>query len=417
MLYEGVMNGLFEGSINTAIFLEKSHRFDEDPVFGALLKRVWKGELTEEDIQMLNTRVVGQNGVTLPAVTTDDDACYACPINKQRNATSGGIFQKHLLSSGEFPPIDSEELPPSHTVIIEADIHSCTTANKKEKTRVSREMRDRIINTCGDAHVRSGQSKKIDPCLRIYKGAHAMCIDNSKLKENKLGNGTLCRVKGMKLKPGAPPLHWKNWDGVKVFCTSARYVEWVEFDRFPVSEEIKLLKSEIDVLEKALNKSNECVEDAKKLEKLQTDLRTKEKAQCFKLSPTKFTAVVQVTLDDSVSERRELKGVGITQVPINMNDATTGHKLQGMSKDKLIIVDWTFVTNWIYVVLSRVRTLNGLFLLKPLPPNCLDKFQVPRELQAFERRMKSLERAVLELRERRMAALELVEHEGDTDAS
>ena len=49
------MNGLFEGSINTAIILEDSHRFDEDPDFGELLKRLWKGELKKEDIKMLNT--------------------------------------------------------------------------------------------------------------------------------------------------------------------------------------------------------------------------------------------------------------------------------------------------------------------------------------------------------------------------
>ena len=65
-------------------------------------------------------------------------------------------------------------------------------------------MRDRMINTCGDSHVTVGQSKKIDPCLRLYTGAHAMCIDNSKLKKFKLGNGTLCRVKSIRLKDNAP---------------------------------------------------------------------------------------------------------------------------------------------------------------------------------------------------------------------
>ena len=48
ILYYSVMNGLFEGSINTAIILETSHRFYEDPAFGALIKQSWQGELTEE---------------------------------------------------------------------------------------------------------------------------------------------------------------------------------------------------------------------------------------------------------------------------------------------------------------------------------------------------------------------------------
>ncbi len=95
----------------------------------------------------------------------------------------------------------------------------------------------------------------------------------------------------------------------------------------------------------------------------------------------------------------------MTQLPINMNDATTGHKLQGMSKDKLIVVSWSFIPNWIYVVLSRVRTLKELFILKPLPANCLEKFRVPCDLQAFERRMRDLESQVITTRERNMGEL------------
>ena len=35
--------------------------------------------------------------------------------------------------------------------------------------------------------------------------------------------------------------------------------------------------------------------------------------------------------------------------------------------DNIVVVDFDYGTlNWAYVVLSRVRTLSGLFLLKPL---------------------------------------------------
>ena len=91
ILYEGVMNGLFEGSINIAIILETSHRFDKDPAFGALLKCLWKGEMTEDDIELLNTRVLGQNNTVLPEDTNDAATCYACPLNKQRNVVSAGL--------------------------------------------------------------------------------------------------------------------------------------------------------------------------------------------------------------------------------------------------------------------------------------------------------------------------------------
>ena len=32
--YEGVVNGLFEGQMNSAIVLDTSHRFDGDPAYG-----------------------------------------------------------------------------------------------------------------------------------------------------------------------------------------------------------------------------------------------------------------------------------------------------------------------------------------------------------------------------------------------
>ena len=201
-----------------------------------------------------------------------------------------------------------------------------------------------------------------------------MCIDNSKLKETNLGNGTLCRVRRVKIKDDAPPhaTQWKNWEGKKVWCTSARHVEYIEFERFPDNERITALKLEIEAFKNSLDdgweRNSEIVST---LAKMQAKLDVQDKARRFKLSPTKCSASVRVALDDEVNERVQLKGVSITQIPVNCNDATTGHKLQGMSKDKLIVVNWSYEPNWIYVVLlSRVRTLNGLFLLRPLPEDC-----------------------------------------------
>ena len=67
-------------------------------------------------------------------------------------------------------------------------------------------------------------------------------------------------------------------------------------------------------------------------------------------------------------------------------------------------------------MLSRVRTLEGLFLLKPLPTDCLEKFEVPRALQAFERGMRDLEYQVIEARARNMAALQQADYD-DFDQS
>lgn len=391
MLYEGLKSGLFESSINVAIILEESHRFDADPEYGELLKRLWKGEMTKDDVDLINQRVVGTNGLTLPDVTDDSDITYACPHNNERNAISASIFKQMICKSGLFPDVNSTELPPNHTIIIEADIQSMKSAGgTNEKTKVSPALSDRIKSTCGDADCTDSSNKKIDPCLRVYLGAHVMCIDNSKLKTDQVGNGTLCRVVGLKLIDGAPQPQWKNWDGHKVLTINARHVEYIELERFPESKEIKSLKAEIEEYEAPPARL------VKKLTSLQ-------KSRRFQVAPNPHTVTVKVSLDDRVPEKMLLSGVKLFQLPINMNDATTGHKLQGMSKDQLIVAKWSEkFPNWIYVILSRVRTRYGLYLLEPLSYDCLDKISVPRELAAFESRMKLLEHNILESRRRYM---------------
>ena len=61
--------------------------------------------------------------------------------------------------------------------------------------------------------------------------------------------------------------------------------------------------------------------------------------------------------------------VSMTPFPVNLNNATTGHKLQGMSLDALIVPSLlskklsALFKNWEYVALSRVITLSELYLL------------------------------------------------------
>jgi hypothetical protein len=63
---------------------------------------------------------------------------------------------------------------------------------------------------------------------------------------------------------------------------------------------------------------------------------------------------------------RKIVHASVNRFPVLANHATTGHKLQGQTKESLFISDWHYSSNWPYVVLSRVTTLKGLFLLKPL---------------------------------------------------
>ena len=92
----------------------------------------------------------------------------------------------------------------------------------------------------------------------------------------------------------------------------------------------------------------------------------------------------------------------INQIPVNLNDATTGHKLQGMSKDILIIPSFGYqFANWIYTVLSRVRKLSGLYLFKPL--NVHQPFRTVPGLEEHMAFLRDLEERTLRERREQMA--------------
>ena len=87
-------------------------------------------------------------------------------------------------------------------------------------------------------------------------------------------------------------------------------------------------------------------------------------------------------------DERELLQMKAVQVPVLINNATTGHKLQGSGVDCLFVHSWSYVTNWVYVMLSRVKTRSGLFARQRLSKD-LSKFAVPEALQRMIRNFRN----------------------------
>jgi hypothetical protein len=71
-----------------------------------------------------------------------------------------------------------------------------------------------------------------------------------------------------------------------------------------------------------------------------------------------------------------------SQLPLVSNTATTGHKLQGCTLMWLFVYSWRYGSNWAYVVLSRVRLLQGLYLKEPLSLD-LQKYKMNEKMQAM----------------------------------
>ena len=57
----------WQNTLTCAVMLEKSHRFDDDPVYGPIMNRYRKGKADANDIKIINTRVIGAStGVEAP---------------------------------------------------------------------------------------------------------------------------------------------------------------------------------------------------------------------------------------------------------------------------------------------------------------------------------------------------------------
>jgi hypothetical protein len=75
--------------------------------------------------------------------------------------------------------------------------------------------------------------------------------------------------------------------------------------------------------------------------------------------------------------------IELKYLPIIVNHAKTGHKLQGKTVKLLVIAEWSKVKNCAYIVLSRFKTLEGLFLMKPIPED-IDILQPKEYLDMME---------------------------------
>jgi hypothetical protein len=134
----------------------------------------------------------------------------------------------------------------------------------------------------------------------MYVGAYLMCIDNKHLKDKvPRGNGTLCRVIGVKLKHNPQSYRWKNYYGKKVWTVNANDVEWVECEHINKTGTIVQLEAQIDQLKctlKSLPKANTTgIQQVQSdLQNLKNKLSTELKDRRFKLDPELFSTKVSV---------------------------------------------------------------------------------------------------------------------------
>ena len=395
LLYSRNSKQFFESILTGVVILDNEHRFKEDPEFGKLLKRFWRGELTHKDRNTINKRVITRTDVDLPKnIASNVDWSYACPTNRERNAISAGIFKQHVLDT--HPTALSHDLPPDHTMVIEGDFQT-SSKKKASSLKVNNTLRHRILTTCGDDNITYGSHKHADPALCLYTGINLICVmSNEKMEEKPpRGNGTVCSLVSVKIKQGATTHRWREMYGRKVWSVNIKDVEWLTVQLADNSEEISNLEREIDDFEKDPTINPE------RLVTLQRLLQFKRKQRLFKIQPEQHEVSIAVT-PTRLCDIKETFRCHMTLFPVNINTSSTGHKLQGRSKDIVIVSSWPKLKNnicfrnWEYVVLSRVRTLKGLFLFHPIDME--QSFKPTDELVQFMKRAERMENTLLQKR-------------------
>lgn len=326
--------------INCYIELKGMFRFKEDTEWGNCLSRFRQGRPFPADFDIINQRVV-INGKTSDGDTLPPNIQYATFSNRDRCAINTMLFSELIKTQAD------------KAVIIFSDKVQIYGADKKKYELTNKET---FWTECSEDDIKfpGSTSLRIDPMLKLYSGCPLMVSENIHVRAG-VANGTQATFQSLVLKFGNT-VSRTTVDGIEIDCVFASQVSHL------------LLKHH-----GTRNQST------------------------FKLEPKKYCFTANYPKPEALrtgrSKTEKIKMSAI-QLPLISNNATTGHKLQGASKDAIYIAKFTYgIRNWPYVVLSRVRTRRGLFLREPLDPS--EHFGSDPKLDAMTSRFRRLKALAL----------------------
>ena len=317
----------FKDWVNCFIELNGLHRFKDDPNWGLLLSRFRDGRVTPEDIKEINERVVTKDS-ELPS-----DLRYATYTNRDRDAINAALFEEHCEKMYKTYGNTNDSI-----MVFSDKLKVCNSSGKYVPFFNGKNYWE----NCGEDNVklRKGEGR-MDPVLRLHKNTRLMLPTNSDVRQGK-ANGSQATFQKLVMKPNTT---------VHTVLLS---------NEVPVKA---VFASDVDCI--VLKHSNKRVSP-----------------QLFHLKPQKYTFKVKILKPASLQTKgneRELIRMKAVQLPVIVNNATTGHKLQGSGVDSVFVHSWSYTTNWAYVMLSRVKTKKGLYMRKPISKD-LRLYAVPPAL-------------------------------------
>ena len=338
-IYTHKDGSLWEQSLNCMVELKGVHRYKDCEVMKRIMPTLREKGISEEDRKILNTRVVGTvtNGEELK-MPNPTDVRYATWTNMKRAEINAEVFKAYLESNHKDATHDNI---PTSAIIIKSN--AFWGGSKK---RLSFDQRKTLFEQCSEDDCKTKDNIRIDPFMCLHYNCEIMNTENEDVDKGK-AKGTTSHLEKVWLKRGAKLQPMRVY-GFWVYAVDVQDVDhlelrWHSMDRFQG-----------------------------------TFKEYPKTALCHVDFPVTF-----------MGEKMNLKDtpMRIQQFPVVLNHATTCHKLQGKSLDALVVAEWAAIRNWAYVVISRVRTLDGLYLLKPIPENV--DFKPDEEYLAMMKRLRS----------------------------
>jgi PIF1-like helicase len=333
------LSSTFKIHVNCYIELNGSHRFAADPEWGQLLLKFRNGEPEDSDIDIINTKVIQIPTDTKKQLTLPSDIKYATYTNCDRDCINTAIFHKKIRFSKD------NYHHTNNFIMIFCDNIKIKKNVKDEFVELTQPAR--FYKQCTESSLKSDRSGKMDPVLKLYIGCEVMITENIDVP-NGLANGTRAKINKILLKQGFQYMTVSIGDNLFVKGIYASQIESITM---------------IHIMQNVQQRT-------------------------FKIKPKATTFKAEISIPNSVilNHLQEIKDkiiVRFTQFPIIINVATTGHKLQGTGVDKLFVHTWRYDKNWPYVVLSRVKTFDGLYLRTALRKNNKTNYKLHPDYISF----------------------------------
>ena len=147
------------------------HRFKKDVRWGKLLMRMQNGELTKEDVDFINTKVVTvHKSRHLPK-----DLRYATYFNRDRDAINMVLFEERCTR------LRCHNVSTRNTVIVLANKLEAKTSHGTYEPFHNRKF---FWENCGEDDIKFPKecNGRMDSLLKLYKGCQLMLVFNNNVR-------------------------------------------------------------------------------------------------------------------------------------------------------------------------------------------------------------------------------------------